>query len=100
MFYYKTPQKLRLYIVISMNYTIARINNRPCIRYYNIWGNFLYPIYSFTHYFDLSLYDTNAHYVFFKHIISVWKIHKTALHIINRIQNILQICQYLFFSHR
>lgn len=86
---YQSPKKCWLHIVVSMNNSIACGNYGPSIRNFDSWINFSNPINSLSHYLRFALYDTFAHYILLKQIISVWEVDKTALHVVYGIQNIL-----------
>ncbi len=82
-----------------MYYSVASVDYGSCIRNLHRRIRFFYSVDGFSHNFSLPLYDTFAHYVFLKQIISVWKIHKTTLHVVYSVQYILQIGQHFFNSH-
>ncbi len=72
-----------------MNYAIPSIYNVSGI--WNFHRRIQLPntVYGLAHYLHFALYHAFAHYVFFEQIISIWKIHKATLHIINCVQYIL-----------
>lgn len=86
---YQSPKKCWLHIVVSMNNSIACGNYGPRIRDFYGGINLSNPINRFAHYLRFTLYDTFAHYILLKQIISVWEVNKTTLHVVYGIQNIL-----------
>lgn len=70
---YQSPEKCWLHIVVSMNNSIACGNYGPSIRNFDSWINFSNPINSLSHYLRFALYDTFAHYILLKQIISFGK---------------------------
>lgn len=79
MAYHKTPQKFRLDIIISMDYSIAGVYYRPCIRNLNLCIYLPYSIDRFPHYLYFPLHYAFSHHVFLKHIIPSRKILETDM---------------------
>lgn len=50
---------------------------------------FSYPVYSFTHDFNLTFYNTFAHDIFFKKVITVRKVNEATLQIVDGVKHIL-----------
>lgn len=96
---YQPPKKCRLDIVVGMNYAVARINNGPGVRNFKCRICLPNSVYSFAHYFSLSLDDADTHYIFLEKIVSVGKTDKATLQIVYCVEDVLKICQGFFISH-
>ena len=83
-----------------MYYSVACVNYSAGIRYDYRGISLSDSINCFAHNLHFALDYTFAHYVIFKQVVSVGKSDKATLHIIYRIQNILQIRQDFFISHK
>ena len=80
---HQTPKKLWLYRVITMNDTVASINNSSCMGKRKVVLNLQDTIYSLTHYFSLSFHSTTTQKVFLKYIIAHRIIDKVTLDLLN-----------------
>ncbi len=96
----KPPKKFGLYAIISVNYSISRVDDISGMRNLKSRVALKYTIYGFSHYFRFAFHCANPQPVFFKQVESPGKINKKSLKFIDGIQYVLQMFQNIFISHR
>lgn len=96
----QSPEKLRFNAVITVNDSIAGVDDIACMGNIEVRVTFQNAVDGFSHYLCFTFDSQNPQLVFFEHIEATWIIVEESLKLFDCVDNILQMFQNIFINHK